>query len=461
VTNDAPLDDLIDRAIKGVRELQEKNDDELKEWLKNRPFLPPTIPLGFEGVRLITDDGLQALHEFGRRWRNEDVQRRSRLDENTAAQLAAKVFGDMLQGEVLKGMPPDTDAKRAFKELLDKNLEALSYELEYSFPCRLFDDDHVASFEVGPVRFLRRNEWLSAVALRASPAKAPLIEIVESYWSGKGSAPADSEMTANAVATDFISNWVATVSVSDRARHNARAMAEVAVRVAIDTLGLPMGAKTGGNLRGPGDEIRTRLARVFSQLKGRDIDYSIALDRPRLAGRPGDYAKFIGDTARLREAAGKALTSLIELSPATPTPTLHRRWVEAMHWFGEARRETVPSIALVKIGICLDVLAKGRRAKSILALCSALFGMKETDRATSVGHNLKRLIETIYDEGRSQIAHGGKLFLLGDLPISREDADYVASAALELYVSCLDLYSGPDDYDAFAKAIPALRASLV
>jgi ABC-type ATPase involved in cell division len=65
VTNKAPLDDLIDRAIKGVIEVQEKNDDELKEWLETRPFLPPSVPLGFQGVRLITDDGLHALHEFG------------------------------------------------------------------------------------------------------------------------------------------------------------------------------------------------------------------------------------------------------------------------------------------------------------------------------------------------------------------------------------------------------------
>jgi hypothetical protein len=41
--------------------------------------------------------------------------------------------------------------------------------------------------------------------------------------------------------------------------------------------------------------------------------------------------------------------------------------------------------------------------------------MKEIDQATSAGHNLKRLIETIYNEGRPQIVYGGKLFLLGDL----------------------------------------------
>lgn len=460
MTNQAPLDDLIDRAIKGVKEIQDKKQDELKKWLGSQPFLPPSIPLRGRGVCLITDDGLQALHEFGRRWRDEDGKRRSRIDAGAAAQLAAKVFGDMIDGEVLKGMPPDTDAKRAFKELLETNLEARSHELEYYFPCQLFDDEHVPPFEVGPVCFQKREEWLDGVAKRADPSKTPWIAHVESYWAGKAALP-DTEATAKAIAAEFISNWVATVRVSERTREIAQATAEVAVRVAIDTLGLTLHAPMARNLRGPGDEIRARLKRTFSQLKGRDIGYSSSLDLPRLAQRPGDYAAFIADTERLRVAAGKAVTILLELSPTAPTPTLHRRWTEAMHWFGEARRETVPRSALVKFGITLDVLAQGKRAKGILDLCCILFDMKKTDPATGAGHDLTWLIETIYNDGRSQIAHGGKLFLFEDLPISREGADYVASAALERYVRYLDVYSGADNFDDFARAIPTLRARLV
>jgi hypothetical protein len=41
-----PLDDLIDRAIKGVKEIQDKKQDELKKWLGSQPFLPPRADSG-------------------------------------------------------------------------------------------------------------------------------------------------------------------------------------------------------------------------------------------------------------------------------------------------------------------------------------------------------------------------------------------------------------------------------
>jgi len=459
MANSVPLDDLIDRAIKGVKDIQSKNEDELKAWLKGKPLTPPNIPVR-GGMCLTTDDGLQALHDFGRRWRDEESSRRDRIEADDAARLAVKVFGDMIDGVVLKDLPPNTEAKSAFKDLLQANLDALSHELEFSFPCRLFDDDQVQPFEVGPVRFRKREVWIDDVASRASPTPLSWVTPVKSFWSGQGPAPVGSDLTAKAVTEEFISNWVAAVSVSGRTLRSAQSVAELAVRTAIDTLGLPLHTPLARNLRGPGDEVRARLKRSFVQMKGRDITYSSSLDLPRLAQRPGDYAAFVADTAPLRSAAGKTITTILEATPSASTPMLQQRWVEALHWFGEARREIVPRIALVKYGIVLDVLAEGKRTKGILSLCCALFDMSESDSATSTGLTLKALIKKIYEEGRSQIAHGGNLFLRADIPIACEDADFVAAAALERYLRFVDVYSGPDDYSNFLKDIPALRTRI-
>lgn len=458
MANAVTLDELIERVIAGVKEIQAKSPDELSKWLNQQGHLvPPSVPLPHAAHCLITEGGLKALYEFGRRWREEDAERKQRLDAATAEQLSRRVFGEMLDGEAVKNMPPTTDAKDAFKELLKASLEALSHEVEFSFPCRLFDDEQVLPFQVGPVRFQKRADWLKSVADRAKPKIPTWAGVVESYWDGRVSAPPDQDLTARAVTEEFVSNWVAMVCVSGHTRKAAESAAKIAVRIAIDTLGLPLGAPLAQNLRGPGDEIRARLRRTFVQLKGRDVTYSSTLDLPRIARRPGDYAAFISDTARLRDAAGKAVTTLLELKPSARTPELLRRWAEAMHWFGEARREPVPSIALVKFGITLDVLARGTKAGGILLLCCALFDMKEADLATSEGRTLKKLVETIYNEGRSRIAHGGNLFLLADLPISPETADYTVSVALDFYIRFLDVYSGTDDYDAFVQAIPGLR----
>lgn len=458
---DGSKSELIRRAIGGVQELQSKSSLELENWHKTQQRLvPPHVPLPSGELCLITEDGLEALHDYGMRWREEDAERTKRVDAAGAAQLSARVFGEMLAGEALKEMDPTTDARRAFEQLLAASLDALCQEIEFSFPCCLFDDEAVPSFLVGPVRFQRRSEWLNCVISRAKPITPSWVDDVESLWDGRCMDPPAHDPTAKAVCEDFSSKWVAVVTVTGYTRKAADAAAKVAVRIALDTLGLPLGAPLAQNLRGPGDALRAQRERTFMQGQGRDITYSTSFDIPRIALRPGDCAQFMLDTNRLRLAAGKAVRTLLELKPSSSTPNLLRRWAEAMHWFGAARRESVPAIALVKFGVSLDVLARGMRSSGILKLCSNLFDMNDTDRATSDGTNLKQLINAIYNDGRSQIAHGGNLFLLGNVPVEKSVADYTVSSALDLYIRFLDVYSGTDDYEAFVRTIPTLRSLL-
>lgn len=128
-----------------------------------------------------------------------------------------------------------------------------------------------------------------------------------------------------------------------------------------------------------------------------------------------------------------------------------------MYWFGQSRRDTNDFIALVKIGVALDILANGTKERGIIALCCALTDLPKSDVISSSGHTIGSLVSSIYKDGRSQIAHGGNRFgLLNDLPVDLELADYFCANTLTGYLMRLSIYVGKDDYSTFLAALPGL-----
>ena len=176
---------------------------------------------------------------------------------------------------------------------------------------------------------------------------------------------------------------------------------------------------------------------------------------------PGAQVSLLEDTRKLRSAVGDALQAFVEVNPSVASPCLKQRWVEAMYWFGQARREENDFIALVKIGIALDVLAKGGKTRGILALSIAILDKEDDYVIASDGLKLGKLVEKLYEDGRSQIAHGGRLALLNQLPLPLQVADEFAAQILIGYVVCLEKYTGPDEYEQFLAAIPAIRGRIL
>jgi hypothetical protein len=186
---------------------------------------------------------------------------------------------------------------------------------------------------------------------------------------------------------------------------------------------------------------------------------SASLDWPRLGGPPRAQAGLISDTVTLRRAIGEALAAFVSVQQAGNCPELMCRWVEAMYWFGQARRERNEFISLVRLGVALDVLAKGGKAEGILELARAAFGKADDDVIASGNRTLKQVVKTLYNDGRSKIAHGGTLALLQELPIELGLADNFAAHILAAYVVYAGLHKGDDTYEAFLAALTAIRAA--
>src|ERR1700730_3072292 len=142
--------------------------------------------------------------------------------------------------------------------------------------------------------------------------------------------------------------------------------------------------------------------------------------------------------------------------PSSPISDLHQRWLDALYWFGQSRREPTEFVGLVNAGICLDVLANGRKAGGIIGLRCALFSIQADSAVMADGTSLKSLVETIYNEGRSKISHGGQPNLLKELPIQRDTTIIFAAHALARYMEGLSRYNGPDQYEDYLSALPSV-----
>jgi hypothetical protein len=285
-------------------------------------------------------------------------------------------------------------------------------------------------------------------------------------WQSNGTGAANAEMSKDerdaleVVRAVGPAEWVASVTIDGRERGRAEECASVATTVALDSLGLSMDFNLARNFRGPGEPIEGRLTYGLSQFDGRKFNQSSSSDFPYIGGRPGSQSALLHGTRKLRDAVGDTLADFIALKPQSAASALKRRWVEAMYWYGQARRERTEFIALVKTGVAMDVLAKGGQCFGILQMACAVLGMAASDPVTTDGRSLKSFVEKLYNEGRSKIAHGGSLALLSEMPLDRHLADTFAGQVLIGYVACLQKYTGPDRYEEFLVALPSLRLSL-
>jgi hypothetical protein len=101
-------------------------------------------------------------------------------------------------------------------------------------------------------------------------------------------------------------------------------------------------------------------------------------------------------------------------------------------------------------------LAKGKKANGIIELSGNLLGQQPDSPVLTDGTTLKSLINTIYNEGRSQLGHGGRPSLMRELPIGSDIAVMFAAPVLARYIEGLHRYSGPDTYEGFLSALPGL-----
>ena len=134
-----------------------------------------------------------------------------------------------------------------------------------------------------------------------------------------------------------------------------------------------------------------------------------------------------------------------------PYPQLANRWATALEWYAEAQRETNESIALAKLGTCLDILSCGGKKVGITNLICHLLNVDENYIINSNKREtkLRDVIAKLYNYGRSQILHGNHVDRLQSFEKECADAAYFSRLALLEIANRLQHYNGEDSAIAF------------
>ncbi len=448
------LDQLIQAAVDGVLYVNSLSNDELSNWLRNLKSIPASISVGSKRTQLITYEGYRALQDFGVAWRDEDMKTKRQISADQAANLAVKVFGNIVDGKAIDDVDGQKKIKTVFKELLSKKLQELTQPIQHYYPCKIFQNSFEGQFNVGPVHFLDRKEWLKLV-VKTSPESKDLMDEVYKHWFGDIKA---STNRAKSV-LEFVGPYdtISSVKIVGYESKQAEKLARTTCQLAFDGLGLRMPPQFFSDIHSVLSGPFENTSRSYSQRLNEELSWGISWNNFGITGDSEQNSKFIQDTETHRDSLGSALEKFILPNAVGDNAKMYKRWLEALLWFGEARKAGHNHIALVKYGVCLDILTSAGEERGITELACLLLRVGESDICKEIKMPLKKVVNKIYKESRSQFSHGGRLGLMEDMPIPRHYADGFTASILVEYLDYLQSISGDCDYACFLKHISDLQ----
>jgi hypothetical protein len=405
---------------------------------------------------------------------------------------ASRVAGELLPE--LAAEPDVTKHWPLFRERLREFTQNLRQDITHYVPVWLFLDQECPSFEIGPVRFVKREAWLDVIAERRGQL-SDWMPGVRDVWAGRrlpgGSAwaglkgawhaarksptvPSDwrrafmgarrlsrsrkvsnAETVARLVHSD---QWVACIDVSGFESEESHRRGVLAARVALDTMRLVIPNPHRRDLSTAADSTVPRSIDRLSQVAGQDLAHGWRFNRPGVSGRPGLAQAVVSQSAPLLKAAGSCIRAAVSDTPdkVHPCPGLAERWFNAVHWFGRACIADVDFVAVVMLVIALDVLSGGLEEHGILELTARLTGTPMSAAVLPDGTDLRKLVARTY-KLRSEVAHGSILAVHKTLDVERAQLESLAAATLSEYAIKLQHFkngSGANDRDAFLASLP-------
>ena len=427
--NSDTANDLIQAVIGGVEALQKKTFSEVRSIVGDDYLIPPSLPLGDGKSIWITPAGLVAVDRLAALWR-----RRSPLGKQTSANEARKAtalaIAKLLVGTDADGAEPTLTPGR-IDRAVDDQISSLLSEVTHYFQAHLFRHSTIECLNIGPVFLETSSRWKSRVLDIQG-------DDVDRSKHGEWFVEAP---------------WVGSVTVRGRTLERSREHAAACLRLALDSLTLPMTINQAREVRGPSDTIQECRSHSFTQHENGFLGFGISREVFGLRSGAEAIDSFVARQQSFLDLVGDAISGIVDEQPGHANANLKRRWLEALYWFGEARRSPDDFVALVKTGIVLDILSGGGRAGGIITLCSNLWGCAEDHAITSDGRSVKKLVDQIYNEGRSRLAHGGRFGLLEEIPLVRNDADRFTAIVLVNYMLRLARYKGRDDAKAFRQTL--------
>lgn len=342
-------------------------------------------------------------------------------------------------------------------------------ELEYAFGCTLFSYDDIPPFEIGPVRFEPRVDWLDRKASDGRWARVGPGGRIERFsekiadgmiskithrrilrtWKGEklkrrmSSADAHDEKFILDAIGDC--QYVCSVNVPGFGGDTGQHKAVLAARLAQATVSLiwenSSMALDGINLLAERKRPYGRTLAFTSE----GLMLANGLGAKRLHAPWVDkekLAEIINDFSGCFTVAGEAIAAYLDPDGGSERPALMNAVAHALLWFYEGCRETVDQIAIVKFSSAMEVLTEGfvwkagngKKQKggqpAIRELLKINLGIDEDNVITRDGKTAKEVVELIYSAGRNRMIHGENKALGNDWSIERAIAEKLSRYSL-------------------------------
>lgn len=406
--------------------------------LSPNPLMPLAIPVSSGSHYPVTQVGIDAAHALSEQVWKSRADIRQTIFRKNYDRLAFTAIGDAIANSPSRLTDDDDPTGEEFYSAVagdfEDNLNALANnargDVDRHIPCHLFDSDQaVPGFSVGPVEFLPRAEWLSRFI--ANPIHLQLIQEVEdrtvSYDDFRQRAlnkDASNELHEAWRLLSGLRNfsWVATLRVCGHELDQSHRKASVIVGLAIDALGLRFHVDSARKFTRMGRQHLFSEDRLATTLDGRLLIGS-SIQMPGLGSKPGALAAKMASERQFLDAAGEVLTSYMAGRQTGRAPELIESWVNALYWFGEARREASDFMAVVDYGCAADVLsgAGGAAQKMVEFAEVALNPKRHPTPANTL--SVADAVNRVYREGRNKLAHGEAPGLLEDMSELRSIGD--------------------------------------
>lgn len=289
-------------------------------------------------------------------------------------------------------------------------------------PCHLVFVQDPPQFAIGPVRFLTKARFRARLA-------GPL-------WASRDYLRRDHRFVRDLIAYYGSFRWVAEIDIPDCDRKTSEARAiEVATR-AIDCLHLLIGPGHSRRMRVGGPDLTRGLRGSFA-ISDDGLELEAGYPSAGHVGfEAGWFAEFEThpDWGRVLALCGLALEAAIE--PGLKRPLSHR-FLDAIHWYGEAVRDPNPAARAVKYVMALErlLMTEGRNDKIAPTIVERLAALCCEPGSPNSYEQWRSDAQTAYSL-RSKLVHGSlsptSPRIMGELGTVARVSQYGLIAALTL-----------------------------
>lgn len=438
-----PVEELLEIISTDMIQTAKMSFDDWQE-LNPNPFTPLAIPVSPGHHFPVTQNGVNAAHELTEQTWQEREDFRQTVTRNEFDKLSFTAIGQTILNSS-KNLPENVENDDSTREVDDAFFIALAtdytenlnqlidqarHDIDRHIQCHLFHDDQkVPAFSVGPVDFRPRQDWIDrfvtdsqehALVMQVEKGELHIDELRRQAFLPEGERTIYNAWTILSSLGNY--SWVATLRLSGHGISQSHQKASIIVGLAIDAIGLRFHVDAARRFTKSGRQHLFVEDRLATSTSGSFL-HGTSVQVPGLASKPGEFATKMLAEREFLDAAGTILEAYVQGRQSGKAQHLVERWVNALYWVGEARRETSDFMAVVNYGCAADGLSgAGGNAIEMTKFAKAALNPKEEPTPTDT-MTIEDAVSIVYREGRNKLAHGEMSGLLEDLSAPRVTGD--------------------------------------